>query len=299
VIELEEKKKLLCIGMIFLLIAGLAFIVFCEEVGVTKVFTIGDAIAAAESNENRGSTLPAIRTGVYRKKMRSYRQENGDRSFEAVQQDVVRFFHSLDERQYIQAHGLPEGTYKFFLKQLADLSANPPIVSGETKDVAKLRLNLTHFERVIGNGNIGLIKEILANEKEILEPSAELLYEWIIKGIEYKSAEIKTSDRVLYDYAAFFLTTLSGKSYLWQRDAKTRIIVTYYAILTIDRANRENLNRHNVDILPSISLLKEDLLNYRGVNRRNEYIDRLKALEEEYSRQERAGEEGGTRQVPK
>jgi hypothetical protein len=296
---LDVKKILLSIGTICLLMSGLASIVFWETEGLTGVFTVGDAVAAAESNENRGSTVPAIRTGVYRKKMRSYRPENGDRSFEAVQQDVVRFFHSLDERQYIQAHGLSEGTYKFFLKQLADLSANPPIVSGETKDVAKLRLNLTHFERVIGNGNIGLIKEILANEKEILESSAELLYEWVIKGIEYKSAEIKTSDRALYDYAAFFLTTLSGKSYLWQRDAKTRIIVTYYAILTIDRANRENINRHNVDILPSISLLKEDLLNYRGINRRNEYIDRLKALEEEYGRLERAGEEGGTRQVPK
>lgn len=281
---MKGEKAVLCLGAVFVIIVGLAVIAFPGNEGVTRLFTTGDALAAAESSEPRGNSVPAIRTGVYRKKMRTYRPENGDRSFETVQQDVVRFFHSLDGRQYIQAHGLPEGTYKFFLKVLADLSANPPIVTGETKDIGKLRLNLTHFERVLGGGNIGLIKEILANEKEILEPAAELLYEWILKGIEYKSAEIKTSERALYDYAAFFLTTLSGKSYLWHRDAKTRIVVTYYAILIIDRANRENLNRHNIDILPSIALLKEDLLGYKGLNRRNEYIERLKALEEDYSR---------------
>jgi len=296
---LKIKKFFLSVGTVFMLVAGLAFIVLWEKAEVAETFAVGDAVAAAGPNENRDVTVPSIRAGVYRKKMRSYRPENGDRSFEAVQQDVVRFFHSFDERQYIKAHGLPEGTYKFFLKMLTTLSANPPLVSGETKDVARLRLNLTHFERAIGNANIGLIKEILANEKEILEPSAELLYEWISKGIEYKNTEIKTSDKVLYDYAAFFLTTLSGKSYLWQRDAKTRIIVTYYAILTIDRANRENINRHNVDILPSISLLKEDLLNYRGLNRRNEYIDRLKALEEEYTAENGRGREVDNRQVPK
>ena len=281
---MDEKKILLGTGSIFMLIAGLAFLVFWEKGGIARVIPGKQSVAMAQSNESRGSESPGFRSSVYRKKMRSYRPENGDRSYEAVQQDVIRFFHSLDERQYIKAHGLPEGTYKFFLKLLADLSANPPIVSGETKDVAKLRLNMTHFERIIGSGNIGIVNEILANEKEILEPSAELLYEWVIKGIEYRNAEIKTSDRVLYDYAAFFLTTLSGKSYLWRRDAKTRIIVTYYAILTIDRANRDNLNRHNIDILPPISHLKEDLLNYRGLSRRNEYVDRLKILEEEYGR---------------
>ncbi len=283
-IDLDEKKLLSGVGGMLVLIAGLAVFVFWERGGVARMIPGGPPVVMAQSNEDRGGAFPGYRSSVYRKKMRSYRPENGDRSFEAVQQDVTRFFHNLDERQYIKARGLPEGTYKFFLKMLADLSATPPIVSGETKDVAKLRLNLTHFERVIGSGNIGLINEILANEKEILEPSAELLYEWVTKGIEYRNTEIKISDRVLYDYAAFFLTTLSGKSYLWRRDAKTRIIVTYYAILTIDRANRDNLNRHNIDILPPISQLKEDLLNYRGLSRRNEYVDRLKALEEEYSR---------------
>lgn len=283
-IDLDERKLLLGIGGMLVIIAGLAVFVFWERGGAARMIQGGPSVAMAQSNEDRGGAIPGIRSGIYRKKMRSYRPENGDRSFEAVQQDVIRFFHSLDERQYIKAHSLPEGTYKFFLRMLADLSASPPIVTGETKDVAKLRLNLTHFERVIGNLNIGLINEILANEKEILEPSAELLYEWVTKGIEYRNTEIKTSDRVLYDYAAFFLTTLSGKSYLWRRDAKTRIIVTYYAILVIDRANRDNLNRHNIDILPPIGHLKEDLLNYRGLSRRNEYIDRLKVLEEEYGR---------------
>ena len=295
---MDEKKILLCIGSICMLIAGLACLIFWERGRFVRVLPGEQSVAMAQSNEDRGSALPGFRSGVYRKKMRSYHPENGDRSFEAVQQDVIRFFHSLDERQYIQAHSLPEGTYKFFLKLLADLSASPPIVSGETKDVAKLRLNMTHFERIVGSGNISLIREILDNEKEILEPSAELLYEWIIKGIEYRNAEIKTSDRVLYDYAAFFLTTLSGKSYLWRRDAKTRIIVTYYAILIIDRANRENLNRYNIDILPPISHLKEDLLNYRGLNRRAEYIDRLKVLEEEYI-DGQTGLRGKTPQVSK
>ncbi|HOX95196.1 MAG TPA: hypothetical protein PKV09_10415, partial [Syntrophales bacterium] len=186
-VDLDEKKLILGIGGILVIAAGLAVLFLWERDGFARVFTNRPSVTMAQSNDDRGGAFPGYRSGVYRKKMRSYHPENGDRSFEAVQQDVTRFFHSLDERQYIKAHGLPEGTYKFFLKMLAELSASPPIVSGETKDVAKLRLNLTHFERLIGSGNIGLINEILANEKEILEPSAELLYEWVTKGVEYRN----------------------------------------------------------------------------------------------------------------
>lgn len=87
------------------------------------------------------------------------------------------------------------------------------------------------------------------------------------------------TQKELYDYAAFFLTTLSGKSYLWRRDSKTRILATYYAVLIVDRANQEKMNRYNVDIKPPVAQLMDDLINYRNLNAKGAYIKKLKALE--------------------
>ena len=281
---MEDRKILAGIGIIAALTVALSALFFWERGGLP--FPGDSSVAMAQSAESRGSAAAESRPPVFRKKMRLHRTENGGgKSFETLQQDVIRFFHNLDQREYIKAHDLPEGTYKQFLKVLADLSANPPAVAGETKDLAKLRQNLTHLERVMGNDNAALVKDILENDKEILEPTADLLYEWVTKGIDSRNGEIRTSNKALYEYAAFFLSTLTGKAYLWRRDAKTRIVVTYYSILILDRANGESLNRHGVDILPCISQLKDDLMSYRNLSRRGEYLEKLRNLEDVYGRQ--------------
>ena len=216
---------------------------------------------------------------VYRKKLRSQKIPKEWKDFEDLEQDMMRFCRYLDGREYIKAHKLPEGTFRYFVKILNDLAAYPPIVNGEATDPYKLKLNQEHFLRVIGRENVDLLLDILTHETELMESTAEMVYDWLNKGIEAKSPEIRMTQKELYEYAAFFLTTLSGKAYLWRRDSKTRILATYYSVLIVDRANLEKANRFNVDIRPPVAQLMDDLVNYRNLSYRGLYIKKLKALE--------------------
>lgn len=201
-----------------------------------------------------------------------------EKSYDEIKQDVIKFFDYLDQKDYIKAYRLKEGTYKHFLKLMGKLSVKPPVVSGETRDIYILTHNIAHFYRVIGKKNISLIKDILSNEREKIEPTMALIYEWITKGIEDKRKEVKTSTKGLYEYAGFFLSTLGGKAYISRRDSRTRMLVTYYSILTLDKANKENLNRHGIDIRPPLTLLMDDMRNQKNLSRKDEYLKRLEAI---------------------
>lgn len=202
------------------------------------------------------------------------------KSYEEIHQDVIKFFDYLDQKDYIKTYELKEGTYKHFLKLMEKLSANPPVVSGETQDIYILTHNIAHFYRVIGKRNISLIKDILSNEREITEPTMGLIYEWGTKGIEENRKEIKTTMKDLYEYAGFFLNTLGGKAYLSRRDSKTRMLVTYYSILILDKANKGKLNRHGIDIRPPLTLLLDDIHNQKNLSRKSKYLKKLNSIRE-------------------
>ncbi|MBN2178824.1 MAG: hypothetical protein JW743_05295 [Deltaproteobacteria bacterium] len=193
-------------------------------------------------------------------------------------EEVKKFFAYLDRQDYIKAYALEKGTYAHFLQLLSKLSSNPPVVSGEMKDISLLMQNMAHFCRVTGKKNIVLFKDILSHEKDIIEPTTELLYEWMLAEINAESGEIELSLEGLYEYAAFFLNTIAGKAYLMRRDSKTRILSIYYSVLIIDEADRENLNRYGFDILPVINYLLDDVSTYGGLEYRDKYRERLDSL---------------------
>jgi hypothetical protein len=193
-------------------------------------------------------------------------------------EEVKKFFDYLDGQDYIKKYGIEEGTYWHFLKLLSKLSSHPPVVSGEMKNISTLTRNMAHFYRVMGKKDIVLFKDILFHEKRIIEPTMELLYEWISREIETESGQIEITPGGLYEYAAFFLNTIAGKAYLMRRDSKTRMLSTYYSVLIVDGADKENMNRYGVNILPVINFLLEDLSKYGGLDNSEKYNERLKSL---------------------
>lgn len=201
-----------------------------------------------------------------------------EKSYGEIHQEVINFFNYLNDKDYIKAYRLKEGTYKHFLKLMEKLSANPPTVSGETQDIYILTHNIAHFYRVIGEKDISLIKDILSNEKEIIEQTMELLYEWVTKEAGNEKKEIKITTKELYEYAAFFLSTMGGKSYLSRRNSRIRILVTYYSVLILNKANERNLNRHGVDIRPYLTLLIEDIHDQKNLSGKTEYLKKLNAI---------------------
>ncbi|MDO9515560.1 MAG: hypothetical protein Q7J01_05610 [Syntrophales bacterium] len=198
-----------------------------------------------------------------------------------VQERVEQLFAYLDRQEYIKSYNLTEGSYRHFLGITAKLSSRPPVVSGETDDLLTLRSNITHLFRVMGKEDVSLTLDVLSHEEEEkIEGAMGILYKWGVREAQREGGAIRADMGGLYEYAAFFLNTLSGKAYLLRRESQVRILLTYYSILILDSADTQQLNRHGVDILPHVNLLIDDINRYRGLDHKDKYLARLKAIRE-------------------
>jgi len=267
---------LLCACAVLVIVAAF---VFYEKGKVTT--TKEKAVKEAPVIEQDREVVPERKTVVRKKITPPVAPEKMLEPQDLVsnkREEVKKFFEYLDRQDYIKAYALEKGTYTHFCKLLSILSSHPPVVSGEMRDMSLLIRNMAHFCRVAGQKNIALFKDILSHEKDILEPTTELLYEWILAEIAAESGEIELTGEGLYEYAAFFLNTIAGKAYLMRRDSKTRILSIYYSVLVVDGADRKNLNRYGFDILPVIHHLSDDVSMYGGLKHRDKYLEQLNSL---------------------
>jgi len=200
-----------------------------------------------------------------------------------LQRQMKAFFSYLDKQDYILSHGLEGGTWSLFLEILDELSANPPLVTGEMKDFSNLIRNVAHFYRVLGRERVELITEVVQHESEIIESVMETLFAWLTSGerCQYQIQGLPSLE-VLYEYAGFFLNTLAGRSYLLRRNSKIRILTSYYAVLILDKANEETLNPYGIDIRPHIDFSLYDINNQRGLIHQKKYRAELKAMRKDY-----------------
>ncbi len=200
-------------------------------------------------------------------------------------EEVKSFYTHLDQQSYIQDLVPTETSKVYFSKLLQKVAGNPPIIHGETDDLFTLLQNTAHFFRILGKDNIDIIKRVLEQEKNSIEHVMKSFY-----GLTYDSDSLEENYRVpftpadLTDYSAFFLNTIGGRLYLYRLDPTSRMIVTYYAIITVDRANNEGRGGHGIDIRPFISSLIEEIEN-GGANLqlKDEYLDVLYDLQEKYN----------------
>ena len=129
-----------------------------------------------------------------------------------------------------------------------------------------------------------IIKGILHNEKNLFENILVNYYNLT----EKKDCSIKTlpltfPENSLYDYAGFFLNTMGGRLYLFRRDSHSRMVISYYALLTIDQANQNGNNRYGIDInQPIDSLINEIETSGAHLKLREQYLDKLYELKERY-----------------
>lgn len=193
------------------------------------------------------------------------------------------FFSHLDQQEYIQDFHLGVSAQEYFLGLATKLLNNPPVVSRESDDLYTILKNMAHFFRVIGGKNIIMIKTILDRERDTVEDVADDLFQWITGDpCESEAFTFHTSLEKMYEYAGFFLSSLGGRSYLFRRDSRSRLLVNYYAILLVDRANREGINRHGIDLKPLLSTTINEIENTNQLIYKEKYLDALYALEEKY-----------------
>ncbi len=202
---------------------------------------------------------------------------------EKVDAQMLAFFNYLDSRSYLSARDIDGGSAGFFRECAMRLMANPPVNIGEMQELFRLVKNVTHFYRVLGKDRLMLTKDILAAEEKVLEPAMAVFYARFAECDLPLSGEAQPlSIERLYDYAGFFLNTLGGRSYLLRRESKVRMLVSFYAILIVDRANDEKFNRYGIDVRPYIDYLFYDISNQKGLAYRERYLTRLTALRDKY-----------------
>ena len=86
----------------------------------------------------------------------------------------------------------------------------------------------------------------------------------------------------LYEYAGFFLNTMGGQAYLFRRNSHIRLLVRYYCVLILDRANADIVNRHGIDILPHLESLINEMEIFETLEYRKHYLHTLRTLQEKY-----------------
>jgi hypothetical protein len=197
---------------------------------------------------------------------------------------ILLFFEHLDSQDYIRSYTIKTSTLDHMTGVINKLMANPPVVVRETDDLFAILHNMAHFFRILGPKDILLLKDILINEQELVESSMALFYKWseIEPECSDKDIKIKLPLAGLYEYAGYFINTLGGQSYLFRRALYLRLLVRYYSILIIDRANNVDANRYGIDIRYTLDALISELQINRDLENRQEYLENLIILQESY-----------------
>ena len=197
---------------------------------------------------------------------------------------VNAFFSHLDAQPYIQSFHLEKPSNVYFTELIQKLADNPPVISRETDDLFTVLKNTAHFYRIIGKDNIIILKTILDQEKPYIEEALANFYVLAESPDSLqKNLSLRLSPESLYNYAGFFLNTMGGRLYLFRRDFVSRMTVSYYGILVIDKANRESNNRNGIQIKQAIDALIADIENSGDQLRLKErYLDKLYELKEKY-----------------
>ena len=199
--------------------------------------------------------------------------------------EIKGFFSRLDREDYIAPRRLAGGTQVYIGQLLDKLFANPPVVVGETNTFFTVLSNAAHFYRILKKDDVLLVRDILLNESNNLEPLMALFYRWSLKAPECGNGSglnLAMPLPGLYEYAGFFLNTLGGRSYLFRRESRLRLLVEYYSVLVLDRANSQHCNSHGIDIRPSLDALREEMRNAKSLKRRPEYLATLAELQRKY-----------------
>jgi len=194
------------------------------------------------------------------------------------------FFTHLDQKKYIQEFQLGAPAQDYFITLATKLLNNLPVVSRESDDLYTILKNMAHFFRVIGGKNILIIKRILDRERETIEDVAADVFLWTTGGEECSDEAFSFHAPLdkLYEYAGFFLNSMGGRSYLFRRDSRSRLLINYYAILLVDRANMKGINRHGIDIKPLLPVIIGEIEGSNQLIYKEKYLDNLYALIEKY-----------------
>jgi len=216
-------------------------------------------------------------------KIKESKPQDVEDSCSQIENDVREFFRYLDKKNYIRQIEKDPDTYKRFKNIITRLSARPPVPAGEGMDDNLLSMNIFYFFRRLDVIDLRLILEIVRNEADMLEINLDLFYKWLTLGDRCPNREmIRPSPEVLYRYAGFFINTIGGRAYLFRRPTGIRLLVSYYSLLILHKADKGSENSYGIDTFPEVVRLAGEISTYPGFHFQNEYIYNLNNIQNYY-----------------
>lgn len=209
-------------------------------------------------------------------------------SCDALNRQVASFFDYLRRNAKPGSHSENAVSLDWVAKIISDLSLSPPLVAEEIRDMESLKRNQSHFFRVLKKDRLNLVKTVLLAEKDVLEHALADCYQYYVSiGCCKPGNPDCVSLKTLYEYAGFFMTTFSGKSYLLRRDSTIRCLTDYYCVLIIDQANNAELNPYGIDIRPHIDLALDAVSHQNNLIFKDRYVETLNRLKTKYAPKDR------------
>ena len=200
-----------------------------------------------------------------------------------IEKEVQDFFAYLGTKDYIRHIQEGADPSEHFLSIVARMNSKLPIPAGESADSTILNSNIYHFFRVLERKDIRLIREIMIHESETLEINIETFYRWLALGNRCPDPEgLRPSREALYHYAGYFLNTIGGRSYLFRRPLRLRLLGTYYSLLIIHESDKEGRNLYGIDPFPYITTLAKEISLYSDFHFQETYLSKLKEIEKYY-----------------
>jgi hypothetical protein len=202
----------------------------------------------------------------------------------ALEAQIMTFFKYLDNQPYMAAYKEKNGgARQLYRESMTALTASPPMLTGELEDLISLIRNVTHLYRSLGKERIDMIKKIIENEGDIIESVLAIFYLYALPEgrCQNKKLPVPTLEAA-YNYSGYFLNTLAGRSCLLRRDSKVRVLLSYYAVLVLDRSIDETLNSSGIDIRPFIDVSYYEISSQRSLVYQKQYVTELERLREKY-----------------
>ena len=206
-----------------------------------------------------------------------------------MKRELMEFFAYLDKEPYVRELEIGEDTFTRFKKIIYVLSLHPPLPAGEGINYDRIIENIYHFYRVLTLKDLRLIKLIARNEADSMEITLALFYRWLMSGDQCnRDNGLPPSWDTIYRYAGFLVNSIGGRSYLFRRDTRLRLLLSYYCLLIIHEADKRKMNSFGIDITPFLEPLAEEIEHYQLLYFRKEYAGKLIDIKSYYLRKRKA-----------
>jgi hypothetical protein len=196
----------------------------------------------------------------------------------AVEADLARICTVIDSRHGAAVRATPGGSCGLVRDTVRVLAARPPVTTAELRSYQTILANVFHVFRVLGRERIDLLRELSREEATLREPGAMALYRWLVSRESCARSGVPPIDLpTLYEYATFLFQTMGGQAYLRRRTPESEALISFYALLIVDRAERQGHNPGGVDLRPEIRRTRA-LIDSSGLVFRERYAETLDGI---------------------